>query len=60
MNYKSWHNYQSRTLNDDIAVLLKKFVNEFHDYRTIVDLGCGAGNETVYMVKQGYDLVAID
>lgn len=57
---KSWHNYQSRTLNDDIAVLLKKFVNEFHDYHTIVDLGCGAGNETVYMVKQGYDLVAID
>ena len=60
MKEKDWSHYQSGTLNDEVATLLKDFMDNYSDYNNVVDLGCGAGNETVYMIKNGYNVVAID
>ena len=60
MKEKDWSHYQSGTLNDEVATLLKDFMDNYSDYNNVVELGCGAGNETVYMIKKGYNVVAID
>ncbi len=57
---KDWSNYQNNTLNDKIDNLLLEFLNKYKNVKTIVDLGCGAGNESVYLIKHGYNVISID
>lgn len=59
MKNKDWSNYQERTYNDDVCKLLKYFLNNYK-VTNAVDLGCGSGNETVYMIKNGINVTAID
>ena len=59
MKNKDWSNYQERTYNDDVCKLLKYFLNNYK-VANAVDLGCGSGNETVYMIKNGINVTAID
>lgn len=56
---KDWSNYQSRTYGDDVADLLVEFLNNYN-VNSAIDLGCGSGNETVYMIKHGIKVLAID
>ena len=56
---KDWTNYQTRTYGNDICNLLIEFLNEYN-INSAVDLGCGSGNETIYMVKKGINVLAID
>lgn len=60
MKEKDWSNYQNNTLNDEIDNLLLEFLNKYKNVKTIVDLGCGAGNESVYLIKHGYNVISID
>lgn len=60
MKEKDWSNYQSNTLNDKVESLLLEFLNKYKDIDTVVDLGCGAGNKSVYLLKHGYKVVSID
>ena len=56
---KNWTNYQSKTYGYDVCKLLIEFLDKYK-VDNAVDLGCGSGNETVYMVKHGIKVLAID
>lgn len=56
---KDWSNYQNDTYNNDVSKLLIKFLDEYN-ITNAVDLGCGAGNETVYMIKRGIEVTSCD
>ncbi len=47
---KDWTNYQTKTYGDDVCKLLIDFLDKYK-VDNAIDLGCGSGNETVYMVK---------
>lgn len=59
MKHKNWSSYQKRTYNKNVSSLLKRFLDHY-TVDNAVDLGCGAGNETVYMLKKGIKVTAID
>ena len=56
---KNWTNYQAKTYGNNICNLLIEFLNEYK-VNNAIDLGCGSGNETVYMIKKGINVLAID
>ena len=56
---KDWTNYQNQTYGNDVCNLLIEFLNN-HNVSDAIDLGCGSGNETVYMIKRGIKVLAID
>ena len=56
---KDWTNYQTKTYGDDVCKLLVEFIDKYK-VDNAIDLGCGSGNETVYMVKNGIQVLAID
>lgn len=56
---KDWTNYQSRTHNDKIDNLLVEFCDNY-EVNNAIDLGCGSGNETVYLLKKGVNVTCID
>lgn len=59
MDHKDWSNYQKNTYNDEVCNLLIQFLDKYN-INDAVDLGCGAGNETVYMIKKGINVTACD
>ena len=56
---KDWTNYQNKTYGDDACKLIIDFLDKYK-VDSAIDLGCGSGNETVYMVKNGIRVLAID
>ena len=58
MAYKDWHHYQESKINDEINKLIYYFDNI--KLNNVDDLGCGAGNESVYMLKRGLNVTSID
>ena len=56
---KDWTNYQNETYGDDVCKLLVEFLDNYK-IDNAIDLGCGSGNETVYMIKNGIKVLAID
>lgn len=56
---KDWTNYQNKTYGDDACKLLIEFLEKYQ-VDNAIDLGCGSGNETVYMVKNGIKVLVID
>ena len=56
---KDWTNYQNETYGDDVCKLLIEFLDNY-EVDNAIDLGCGSGNETVYMIKNGIKVLAID
>lgn len=49
---KDWTNYQNRTYKDNVNNLLIEFCDNYK-INNVVDLGCGSGNESVYLLKKG-------
>lgn len=56
---KDWTNYQIKTCGDEVCSLLIEFLDN-HKIDNAIDLGCGSGNETVYMIKNDIKVLAID
>ncbi len=56
---KDWTNYQNKTYGNDVCKLLIEFLDNYK-IDNAIDLGCGSGNETVYMIKNGIKVLAID
>lgn len=56
---KDWSNYQVKTYGDEVCKLLIEFLSNYK-ITNAIDLGCGSGNETVYMIKNGIRVLAID
>lgn len=59
MNY--WEDFQQKFYKKDAWSLLVEFLDKRGDeIKTAIDLGCGSGNDAVYMVKKGIKVLAID
>lgn len=56
---KDWTNYQNRTYKDNVDNLLIEFCNNYK-INNAIDLGCGSGNESVYLLKKGINVTCID
>ena len=56
---KDWKDYQEKTYNSDAQKLLIYFLNNYK-IKNAIDLGCGSGNETVYMLEHNIKVLAVD
>ena len=52
--------YYKRTQDKLPHPLVKKFINMNIDPTNAIDVGCGAGKDTVYLIKNGWKVLAID
>lgn len=61
-NKKSFARYQKITSeNQNIPMWIQKTIERFSEYKgTAYDLGCGAGNISMYLLKKGWKVIAID
>ena len=56
---KDWTDYQNKTYNNETCKLLIYFLKKYK-VKSAIDMGCGSGNETVYMLKHGVKVLSID
>lgn len=52
--------YFSATKNIDMSEIYNKFERYLFPKASILDLGCGSGRDSLYFLKQGYNVIAID
>ena len=56
--------YYKATINKQPSELIRKFFNFKYNEKMIgniaVDLGCGAGNDTEFLISKGFHVTAID
>ncbi len=57
---KKWDEYYKNTINKKQSSLLERFISLNIQKNDAIDLGCGAGNDTVFLIKNGYTVLAID
>lgn len=55
----SWNEYQKATYRTNPQYLVVYLANNLK-FNTVVDLGCGSGNETVYLLKKNKQVTSID
>lgn len=55
----SWTEYQESTYRTKPNYLTVYLANNL-SFNTVIDLGCGSGNDTVYLLKKGKKVTAID
>ena len=62
MNNKSFKRFQEITSdNTTIPLWIQRTVDRFGNYKgTVYDLGCGAGNISLYMAEKGWNVIAVD
>ena len=60
-NSKSIEKYYDNTESDIPRNNVKYFIEEIKSNpNNAIELGCGAGNDTVYLIKNNYNVLAID
>lgn len=52
--------YYENTKNALPHPMVKKFINMNIKTENAIDLGCGTGSDTVYLIKNGWNVLAID
>lgn len=52
--------YYENTENALPHPLVKKFISINDNPKYAIDLGCGAGRDTIYLIKNGWNVLAID
>ena len=58
---KKMEEYYRKTENSKPNFLLEKLINNVDiEQKNAVDLGCGAGRDTLYFIKNGFKVLAID
>lgn len=59
-----WHEYYEKTVDvparELLLICLDSLQNKGKAPGTAIDIGCGAGNETIELLKRGWQVVAID
>ncbi len=55
-----WEKYQNDTYENKHNHLLDEVIKYLKPNSKIIDFGCGSGNDTVFMIKQGFKVLAID
>lgn len=56
MDFKDYQERYFRTNPNYLAVYIANNL----EFKTVIDLGCGSGNETVYFLKKGKEVIAVD
>ena len=57
---KSIEKYYENTKNIDPNYTIKKFIKLEIKPEKAIELGCGAGRDTFYLIKNGWKVIAID
>ena len=57
---KNIEKYYKNTENALPNIMTKKFINMHIKPENAIDLGCGAGRDTIYLIKNGWNVLAID
>ena len=57
---KSIEKYYENTKNIDPSYTVKKFIKLKIKPEKAIELGCGAGRDTCYLIKNGWKVIAID
>ena len=57
---KSIEEYYHRTINAKVNYNVKKFIELGIEPGNAVELGCGAGRDTIYLIRNGWNVLAID
>ena len=52
--------YYKNTENALPHPMVKKIINMNIKPENAIDLGCGAGKDTIYLIKNGWNVLAID
>ena len=52
--------YYEKTKNSNIPKNIKTFMDMKIKPGTCIDLGCGAGRDTIFLIKNGWKVIAID
>src|SRR5574344_353016 len=56
-----WKQYQNETTNPNKIKFIKSVLETSEQNDGIaIDLGCGAGNDSIYMIQNGWKVIAID
>lgn len=56
-----WNRYQEKTFNRPPHKILLQALKYFHGFKGYsIDLGCGAGNDTIELLRNGWEVLAID
>lgn len=60
--YKQVHDKSLQWFSQNHSHIVKDVVSEFHIQPTmkILEIGCGEGRDAIYLLKQGYDILATD
>ena len=56
----NWDEYYTKINNSKPSNLLKRFSEMNAKRKTAIDLGCGSGKDTIFLLKNGYKVYAID
>lgn len=62
-NKRDFINFQKMTsnVNPRVPIWLEKTINRFERFKGIAyDLGCGAGNQAIYLLENGWKVIAVD
>ena len=61
---KDSEKFYNATMNKKTSALIQRFfLNKYNEKlpgNTAIDLGCGAGNDTMFLLEKGFKVIAID
>ena len=61
---EKWNEYYKQTISEFPSKILAKYfdlgLDSNNENKIAIDLGCGAGNDTVYLLKKDYKVTAVD
>lgn len=57
---RDWKNFHEITKNKPPRKNIIYFIERYHKYGNVIDLGCGSGSDTVFLIKNNWNVFAID
>lgn len=58
---QKWNEYNDQTKNQPVEQMLIKALELFDGFKgAALDIGSGSGNESAYLIKNGWNVLAVD
>lgn len=54
------HIYYDNTVELDMSEMLEEFISFIPENCPVLDLGCGSGRDSLYLIEKGFDVTAMD